>query len=134
MKGSWRYNDRENERIIVKKVPSNNVIPWIEKLIQTPVEDNRKFAAWRILAPYLINIKKSSYNEAFIIIKDWLGKCNSSRRLDFKPDYLIKYNLNNAKRIGYLPISIDKLNIENKQLYHMINENENLIIHKDRNK
>jgi hypothetical protein len=113
---------------------SNNIVPWIEKLIQTPIEDHRKFAVWRILAPYLINIKKLSYNEAFSIIKDWLNKCGTLRTLDFIPDYLIKYNLNNAKRIGYLPISIDKLNIENKQLYHMINENKNLIIHKDRNK
>jgi hypothetical protein len=113
---------------------SNNIVPWIEKLIQTPIEDHRKFAVWRILAPYLINIKKLSYNEAFSIIKDWLNKCGTLRMLDFIPDYLIKYNLNNAKRIGYLPISIDKLNIENKQLYHMINENKNLIIHKDRNK
>src|SRR4249920_2603093 len=32
---------------------------WIEKLLQTPVDDYRKFAVWRILAPYVINISVS---------------------------------------------------------------------------
>jgi hypothetical protein len=35
-----------------------NVIPWIEKLLETPIEDYRKNAVSLILAPYLINIKK----------------------------------------------------------------------------
>jgi hypothetical protein len=100
---------------------SNNIIPWIEKLMQTRIEDNRKFAVWRILAPYFINIKKLSYEEAFDIIRDWLNKCGSSRKLDFKPDYLIKYNLNNAKRIRYLPIGLDKLKEENSDLYQIVN-------------
>jgi hypothetical protein len=99
----------------------NNVIPWIEKLMQTRIEDNRKFAVWRILTPYLINVKKFSYDEAFDTIKEWLGKCGIYRRLDFKPDYLIKYNLNNAKRIGYLPIGLDKLKEENSDLYKIVN-------------
>jgi len=99
---------------------SNNVIPRIEKLIQTPTEDNRKFALWRILAPYLINIKKLSYDDAFNIIKDWLDKCGTLRRLNFKPDYDIKYNINNAKRVGYLPIGLDKLKEENSGLYHIL--------------
>lgn len=99
----------------------SNIIPWIEKLMQTRIEDNRKFAVWRILAPYFMNIKKLAYGEAFDIIRDWLNKCGSSRKLDFKPDYLIKYNLNNAKRIGYLPIGLDKLKEENSDLYQIVN-------------
>ena len=99
---------------------SNNIIQWIEKLMQTRIEDNRKFAVWRILAPYFMNIKKLAYEEAFDIIRDWLNKCGSSRKLDFKPDYLIKYNLNNAKRIGYLPIGLDKLKEENNDLYQIV--------------
>jgi hypothetical protein len=35
-----------------------NTIPWIEKLLQTPIDDYRKKAVALILAPYLINIKK----------------------------------------------------------------------------
>lgn len=30
---------------------------WIEKLLETPIEDGRKYALWKILCPYLVNIK-----------------------------------------------------------------------------
>ena len=43
----------------------STTIVWIEKLLQTPIDDHRKFAVWRILAPYLINIRKCSVDEAF---------------------------------------------------------------------
>ena len=79
---------------------------WIEKLLQTPIDDYRKFVVWRILAPYLINIRKCSDDEAFNTIKDWLDRCSSLRRLEFNPNYIIKYNINTAKRNGYLPISL----------------------------
>ena len=69
--------------------PSRNktTILWIEKLLQTPVDDYRKFAIWRILAPYLINIKGSSIEDAFTMIRDWLNKCNSLRQLDLSKLY-----------------------------------------------
>ena len=35
-----------------------NKIPWIEKLLDTPISDFRKNATNLILAPYLVNIKK----------------------------------------------------------------------------
>ena len=44
-------------------------IHWIETVLKTPIEDYRKNALALILAPYLINIKKLSYDEAFSIIK-----------------------------------------------------------------
>jgi hypothetical protein len=37
---------------------------WVETLLSTPIADSRKFTIWRILAPYLINIRKLSYDEA----------------------------------------------------------------------
>jgi hypothetical protein len=102
--------------------PSRNktTILWIEKLLQTPVDDYRKFAIWRILAPYLVNIKGSSTESALSMIRDWLNKCNSLRQLDFNPNYIVKYNINSAKTAGYLPISLDKLNTENKYLYRIL--------------
>ncbi|MGZ5550643.1 MAG: hypothetical protein ACXW07_07765 [Nitrososphaeraceae archaeon] len=41
---------------------------WIEKLLETPIEDGRKYALWRILCPYLVNIKKMSPEESFLIL------------------------------------------------------------------
>ena len=33
-------------------------IPWIEKLLETPIRDLRKLCLWRILVPYLVNVKR----------------------------------------------------------------------------
>jgi hypothetical protein len=42
---------------------------WIEILLDTPLGDYRKEAIRRIIAPYLINIKKLTYDDAFNVIK-----------------------------------------------------------------
>ena len=52
---------------------------WIEKLLETPIEDGRKYALWKILCPYLVNIKKLEYEESFKILKTWLEKCNMTK-------------------------------------------------------
>jgi len=99
---------------------NSSKIRWIDILLETPISDYRKNAIWRILAPYLINIKKVSYEHAFNIIHEWLSKCNAIERVDFNRNYLIKNNLHSANRIGYLPISLDKLKMENKELYDIL--------------
>ena len=122
----WLINEKLEQRRYMnsKKARAQTInsakIWWIEKLLQTPVDDYRKFAVWRILAPYLINIRKCSADEAFNIIRDWLDKCSHLRRLEFNPNYMIKYNINTAKRGGYLPISLQKLKIENSYLYNVL--------------
>jgi hypothetical protein len=67
-----------------------NTIPWIEKLLQTSIEDGRKMTINLILSPYLIVIKKISYEEAYTKIKKWVDECNKKRRLDFNENCLIK--------------------------------------------
>jgi hypothetical protein len=58
------------------------------------------------------------YREAFNIIKEWLDKCNSIRKLDSNFDSRIKYALlNNSIKTGYKPISFEKLKKYNLQLY-----------------
>ena len=74
----------------------NNAMPWIEKLLQTPIENYRKTVVWRILAPYLINVRKLSYKEGFSIIKEWLDKCNNLKKLDFNASSKIREGLNGA--------------------------------------
>ncbi|HEY7079222.1 MAG TPA: DNA primase noncatalytic subunit PriX [Nitrososphaeraceae archaeon] len=95
-------------------------IRWIEKLLQTPLDDYRKYVIWRILASYLINIRKYSADEAPTMIRNWLDKCRNLRHLDFNPDYIIKHDINSTKRGGYLPISLEKLKIENAYLYNIL--------------
>jgi hypothetical protein len=128
----WLINERVEQRLLSKEkrrkvgpdekhqYNKNTTILWIEKLLQTPIDDYRKFAVWRILAPYLINIKKYSDEDAFDTIKNWLNRCNSTRQLDFNPNYVVKYNVNSAKRAGYRPISLEKLKIEYKSLHSIV--------------
>ena len=97
---------------------NSDSIRWIEKLLQTPVADYRKFAVWRILAPYLINIRKCSVDEAYKIITDWLDRCSQLRRLDFNAYHVIKYNIDSAKKNGHLPRSLEKLKTDNTYLYN----------------
>jgi len=101
---------------------SKKEIKWIEILLQTPIDDYRKNAIWRILAPYLINIKNLTYEESYNIIKEWLNKCNSMKPLDSYPSYYIKYNLNSAIRIGYFPMKFDDLKVENIKLYNILKD------------
>jgi hypothetical protein len=103
---------------------SNNIIPWVEKLLQTPIEDYRSRAVWRILAPYLINVRKLSYEEGFSIIKEWLDKCNNLKKLDFNANSKIREGLNELLKNGYFPISIDKLKTECNELYCYLEEDK----------
>ena len=73
---------------------SNNNIFWIEKLLNTPISDFRKNATNLILAPYLVNIKKLSYQESFDILIEWLKKCDSIKKLDFNRSIFSKICLN----------------------------------------
>ncbi len=99
---------------------TNHSINWIESLLRTPIHDHRKYVVWRILAPYLMNIKKISYEEAFGAIMDWLKECANIARMDFNPNDRIKCNLRAALRVGYLPIGFSNLRDENRELYNLI--------------
>ena len=97
-----------------------DTIQWIEKLLQTPLADHRKYAIWRILIPYLYNIKNLSDDDVVNILQNWLSKCDVMRALDFKCKYLIKQNIRNSRKCRYLPISFHNLKSENQGLYNTI--------------
>jgi hypothetical protein len=62
---------------------------WIEILLDTPIEDYRKYAIRRIIAPYLINVRKLAYDDAFNIMKNWLNNCDQIKPLDFNANIKI---------------------------------------------
>jgi Primase X len=106
---------------------NNGRIEWIERLLKTPILDKRKYSIWRILAPYLINVRHLSIEESYEIIEKWLDKCNDLKPLDFYPETKVNGDLNNAVGKGYLPISLDNpekepntLKTENVALYNYI--------------
>jgi hypothetical protein len=108
----------------VKSIGFNksDTILWIEKLLQTPIADHRKYAIWRILIPYLVNIKKLSDRDVINVVQNWLDGCSLLKALDFNPKYVIRQNLKNDKGHKFYPISFDKLSYQNNELYNIISK------------
>jgi hypothetical protein len=99
-----------------------NTVAWIEKLIDTPIDDYRKNAVNLILAPYLINIKKLAYEDALDIINNWLGECGRLRRLDHDLKYIVRYAIKNSKKKTQLPLRFETLKLKNKMLYDLLRQ------------
>ena len=120
---NYMYVAEKNSRLLKKK----QSIDWVERLLQIPLQEHRKYCIWRILAPYFINVKHFSFDESYDKIYQWLDKCNELKVLDFKPETKINDSLNRATNTGYLPISLDNplkeprtLKTDNRELYDII--------------
>ena len=106
-------NNKKRGNVFVKSLYHSAIqYEWIEKLLCTPIEDGRKYTLWKILCPYLVNVKKIPYKESSKLLKTWLEKCNKLKNLDFNPDTEIKAKLYCVKY--YNPISIKTLMNDNR--------------------
>jgi|tagenome__1003787_1003787.scaffolds.fasta_scaffold20988334_8 hypothetical protein len=113
-------NDMKNRvKLDSKRNTAAKSINWIETLLRIPLSDHRKYCTWRILTPYLLNVKKLSNEEACSLMNDWLDKCNKMERLSFNPKVKINEALKCASK-GYYPIGLEKLKTDNKKLYEEI--------------
>ena len=92
-------------------------IQWIERLLRTPIEDYRKYCVWRVLAPYLVNVRRLSEEDSCTILLEWLHRCHEIKRLSFYPRQRVRDNVRRAKKRGYLPVSLNSLQKENAELY-----------------
>ena len=107
---------------------NSNYYAWIEtKVLKTALEDQRKLIVGIILAPYLVVIKKLSYDQSYQIINEWLMRCHLIRKLDFDPNYLINNNIKTSMKKLIPPISIYKLetNYRNLFLLLLVDQNNN---------
>jgi Primase X len=115
-------NNMSNTQSRYRSPFHGNTIPWIEKLLDTPIDDYRKTVVCLILGPYLINIKKLSYDDAVNIINNWLSKCGDLKRLDQNFNYMIRYVLKNSVKNGYTPLKFDTLKMKNLMLYDLLSK------------
>lgn len=115
-----KQNVKSKSNRNIRSITKDNKIDWIENLIHIPIKDYRKYSVSLILSPYLINVKKTLYYESYHILTAWLSKCDSLRKLDFNPDYLIKSSLNTAISKGIPPMRLDTLKNMNRDLYYNI--------------
>lgn len=100
-------SDRRIRKMFQSLNPNNNLgnsgndmIAWVEMILQRGVEDQRKDLLFWVLAPYLITVRKLDYDKAHEILEQWLDKCNDVRRLypdrssfRIRVDYCLKYCL-----------------------------------------
>ena len=106
-----------------KDTTNKNYYDWIDKkILAHPFSDYRKIIINLILTPYLIVIKKLSYEESYQIINEWLQKCDSLRKLDFNTKYLVKYALNTAIQKRIPPMKLETLRSINTELYRILQE------------
>ena len=75
-------------------------VRWIGNLLRAPITDQRKYSIWHILAPYLINVKQLSDEEAYTIIITWLDECSKLERLSFYHKPRVKDDIKRARRGG----------------------------------
>ena len=119
---AYLINENMKEKIVSRSKGSyrSDNLSWIEKLIKTPVEDFRKCTVALILAPYLLNIRKVSYDLAFSMIKEWLQKCDSLKSLDFDITHGIRAALLQAAKRQIPPMNLETLKSRNKYLYDLL--------------
>jgi hypothetical protein len=97
---------------------NNYYYEWIEeRIIANPFTDCRKIIVDLILAPYLINIKKMSYDESYQMIKVWLDKCNSLKKLDNYQNF-VNYRIHSALKAatqkGIGPMNFYKIKTDSR--------------------
>jgi hypothetical protein len=116
--------DRQQQRRQIQKYGltttmeiTPGTISWIEKLLTMSISDNRKYCIWRILVPYLISVRKLQDEQASCIIKEWLEKCDSVKRVSFDGSSRIRYDIHRARKKGFYPIGWNQLKTENKELF-----------------
>jgi hypothetical protein len=118
-KMGWKLK-RQNKN---KDTINRNFYEWIDKkILANPFSDYRKIIINLILAPYLIVIKKLSYEESSLILNEWLQKCDSLRKLDFNPEYLVKSALSIAIQKAIPPMKLVTLKDRNLELYNILHE------------
>jgi hypothetical protein len=83
-------------------------IKWIEMLWNTPLPDLRKRVIWLILSRYAINVKKMSFQEACIWIKDWVTRCSKLQPTG-DMDRRIANDVDTAEGLGYKPPAFQTL-------------------------
>ena len=81
---------------------------WIDKLLATPIPDVRHRTVNLVLAPYLVNVKGLSEDEAAKVINDYIERCkqiNPDTRIN---GTYIAYQCKYAKAKGLRPLSYTK--------------------------
>lgn len=84
---------------------------YVERLLQTKINDGRHRTIWMVLGPYLCNVKKMPVEEAISIIQSWVGESGYSQ--------VIRSQTRRAAKIELMPPSVAKLRSEHPDLFEI---------------
>lgn len=101
-----KLNIKERE-IKTKRVTAGSE-QWIEKLLKTPIADVRHRTVNLILAPYMVNVRGFSVEEATKIITEYIERCKEVDPNTKVTSKYIEYQCDYAKKKGMKPLSFDK--------------------------
>jgi hypothetical protein len=109
----------------VRGCQQSNRMDWMERLIEKPLDNFRKYCITFIFVPYFINIRRLSDLDTFDRIEVWLEKCKSVHRLDFNVKQRVKYDIKSVRTLQgarrfVKPKALHKLKIENAELYTLL--------------
>jgi Primase X len=108
---------KEQKLIVPSASTAAHTIIWIEQLLCTPIDDQRKFVVWMILPQYLMNVKKLSYEQTSCIVNKWLDECDKLKRLDWAGvRQKVKEGFRAAEK-GFFPMGHEKLKCWNPEMY-----------------
>ena len=97
---------------------------WIERILREGQQYYRRYTIEWILAPYLITVKRLSYEQSSSILHDWLyNKCATLRALEYHDNkYEDKINeaLDRSVDKNWRPLSLSKLQEKKPKLYQML--------------
>ncbi|MGB8935590.1 MAG: hypothetical protein WCC17_10855 [Candidatus Nitrosopolaris sp.] len=110
-----------------------NRIDWIERLLENPLGDFRKYCITFFLVPYFINVKTLSDLDSLDRTETWLEKCRSVQRLNFNVKPRVKYGIKIIRaiqRTGHFikPKPLHKLKVEIPELYALL-QKQRVIVH-----
>ena len=123
----YKYQQKQKQNYNYRNLNNNHLCyyEWIEHLIQTPIENWRKLVIDLVLAPYLINVRKLSYQESYKIIRNWFDKCYNPNKDNYRNfEYRIKYVLKNAINKQTRPMSQHKIKTDSNysKLYILLKQ------------
>ncbi len=88
-----------------KKSPSGKGIRWVEGLLDYPILDGRHRIVNQVLAPYFVNVKNLSIDDAVKVISDYIEKCKKANPDTRINEQYIRYQCTYAKRKGLRVLS-----------------------------
>lgn len=95
-------------------------IGWIDRLIETPIEDYRKISVSLIIIPYLLVVRKLDESSIYDITKDWIQSCSRLRKVDSDIYSQIKYAVQSSIRKKIPPMKIDTIKTNRPDLYALL--------------